>query len=46
MLSIAKEDFVTVHAATTGLTSRGSDLGGFNLKRAVALPKLFSLSRV
>lgn len=31
MVRAAHEDFVTVHAATTGLTSRGSDLGGFKL---------------
>ncbi|MEM1081904.1 MAG: M14 family metallopeptidase, partial [Pseudomonadota bacterium] len=31
MVRAAREDFVTVHAATTGLTSSGSDLGGFSL---------------
>ncbi|MEO1038652.1 MAG: M14 family metallopeptidase [Pseudomonadota bacterium] len=31
MVRAAAEDSVTVHAASTGLTSRGSDLGGFQL---------------
>jgi hypothetical protein len=31
MVRAAREDFVTVHAAVSGLTSRGSDLGGFRL---------------
>jgi len=31
MVRAAREDFVTVHAAISGLTSRGSDLGGFQL---------------
>ncbi|XBQ15729.1 MAG: M14 family zinc carboxypeptidase [Oceanicaulis sp.] len=31
MVRAAEEDSVTVHAATTALTSRGSDLGGFAL---------------
>ncbi len=31
MVIAAKQDSVTVHAAITGLTSRGSDLGGFKL---------------
>ncbi len=31
MVQAAREDFVTVHAATTALTSSGSDLGGFAL---------------
>ncbi|MEQ8405353.1 MAG: M14 family metallopeptidase [Oceanicaulis sp.] len=31
MVRAAREDSVTVHAATTALTSRGSDLGGFAL---------------
>ncbi len=31
MVRASQEDFVTVHAATSGLTSQGSDLGGFRL---------------
>ena len=31
MVRAAREDSVTVHAAATGITSRGSDLGGFQL---------------
>ncbi|MFW6437568.1 MAG: carboxypeptidase, partial [Armatimonadota bacterium] len=31
MVRAAREDSVTVHAASTGLTARGSDLGGFAL---------------
>ncbi|MGJ3232840.1 MAG: M14 family metallopeptidase [Oceanicaulis sp.] len=31
MTRAAREDSVTIHAATTALTSRGSDLGGFAL---------------
>jgi hypothetical protein len=31
MARAAREDSVTVHAATSALTSRGSDLGGFSL---------------
>jgi len=31
MVRAAQEDFVTVHAAVSGLTSQGSDLGGFRL---------------
>ena len=31
MARAAREDSVTVHAATTSITSRGSDLGGFSL---------------
>lgn len=31
MVRAAREDSVTVHAATTALTTRGSDLGGFAL---------------
>ena len=31
MVRAAREDSVTVHAATTAITSRGSDLGGFAL---------------
>ena len=31
MVRAAREDAVTVHAATTGITTRGSDLGGFSL---------------
>lgn len=31
MLRAAREDSVTVHAATTAITSQGSDLGGFAL---------------
>ncbi len=31
MVRAAEEDSVTVHAATTGITPRGSDLGGFQL---------------
>ena len=31
MVRAAREDSVTVHAATTGLTASGSDLGGFSL---------------
>ena len=31
MVRAAREDSVTVHAAVTGLTPRGSDLGGFQL---------------
>ncbi|MEE4330314.1 MAG: M14 family metallopeptidase, partial [Wenzhouxiangella sp.] len=32
MVRAAREDSVTVHAAISGLTSRGSDLGGFDLE--------------
>ena len=32
MVRAAREDFVTVHAAVTGLTPQGSDLGGFRLR--------------
>ncbi|MEM7781260.1 MAG: M14 family zinc carboxypeptidase [Pseudomonadota bacterium] len=32
MVRAAREDSVTIHAATSGLTSRGSDLGGFDLE--------------
>jgi hypothetical protein len=31
MVRAAREDSVTVHAVTTGITSRGSDIGGFAL---------------
>jgi len=39
MVRAAKEDSVTVHAAVSGLTSRGSDLGGFDLEN-VEKPKV------
>jgi hypothetical protein len=32
MVRAAREDSVTVHAVTTGITSRGSDIGGFALE--------------
>jgi hypothetical protein len=31
MVRAAQDDFVTIHAAVSGLTSQGSDLGGFRL---------------
>ncbi|MGF1456246.1 MAG: M14 family zinc carboxypeptidase [Alphaproteobacteria bacterium] len=39
MVQIAKEDGITVHAATTSVTPKGSDLGGFEVA-ALTMPKV------